>query len=183
MTGTDVRAGSCGYLLNQQTLNRNSSTPGTLDNFLRDYNVSAENMEFYISNKTQHGWAPGTSFYHGAYNEYVGSRLAQLDEKYQLSLMLETKTLPEIREQLRLSGQLEMLQADITGLNNELRRANQEGIDLYLTHPNNTNIIDYTEGGTLSHEDAMKKYREENFGEKENKESLKSNGCGNGKKV
>ena len=89
-------------------------------------------MEFYISNKTQHGWAPGTSFYHGAYNEYVGSRLAQLDEKYQLSLMLETKTLPEIREQLRLSGQLEMLQADITGLNNELRRANQEGIDLYL---------------------------------------------------
>lgn len=113
-------------------------------------------MEFYISNKTQHGWAPGTSFYHGAYNEYVGSRLAQLDEKYQLSLMLETKTLPEIREQLRLSGQLEMLQADITGLNNELRRANQEGIDLYLTHPNNTNIIDYTEGGTLSHEDAMK---------------------------
>ncbi|GMU13410.1 hypothetical protein WAL17_18400 [Waltera acetigignens] len=76
-----------------------------------------------------------------------------------------------------------MLQADITGLNNELRRANQEGIDLYLTHPNNTNIIDYTEGGTLSHEDAMKKYREENFGEKENKESLKSNGCGNGKKV
>lgn len=156
MTGTDVRAGSCGYLLNQQTLNRNSSTPGTLDNFLRNYNVSAENMEFYISNKTQHGWAPGTSFYHGAYNEYVGSRLAQLDEKYQLSLMLETKTLPEIREQLRLSGQLEMLQADITGLNNELRRANQEGIDLYLTHPNNTNIIDYTEGGTLSHEDAMK---------------------------
>ena len=164
-------------------INRNSSTPGTLDNFLRNYNVSAENMEFYISNKTQHGWAPGTSFYHGAYNEYVGSRLAQLDEKYQLSLMLETKTLPEIREQLRLSGQLEMLQADITGLNNELRRANQEGIDLYLTHPNNTNIIDYTEGGTLSHEDAMKKYREENFGEKENKESLKSNGCGNGKKV
>ena len=61
MTGTDVRAGSCGYLLNQQTLNRNSSTPGTLDNFLRNYNVSAENMEFYISNKTQHGWAPGTS--------------------------------------------------------------------------------------------------------------------------
>ena len=164
-------------------INRNSSTPGALDNFLRNYNVSAENMEFYISNKTQHGWAPGTSFYHGAYNEYVGSRLAQLDEKYQLSLMLETKTLPEIREQLRLSGQLEMLQADITGLNNELRRANQEGIDLYLTHPNNTNIIDYTEGGTLSHEDAMKKYREENFGEKENKESLKSNGCGNGKKV
>ena len=97
MTGTDVRAGSCGYLLNQQTLNRNSSTPGTLDNFLRNYNVSAENMEFYISNKTQHGWAPGTSFYHGAYNEYVGSRLAQLDEKYQLSLMLETKTLPEKR--------------------------------------------------------------------------------------
>ena len=124
-------------------INRNSSTPGALDNFLRNYNVSAENMEFYISNKTQHGWAPGTSFYHGAYNEYVGSRLAQLDEKYQLSLMLETKTLPEIREQLRLSGQLEMLQADITGLNNELRRANQEGIDLYLTHPNNTNIIDY----------------------------------------
>ena len=164
-------------------INRNSSTPGALDNFLRNYNVSAENMEFYISNKTQHGWAPGTSFYHGAYNEYVGSRLAQLDEKYQLSLMLETKTLLEIREQLRLSGQLEMLQADITGLNNELRRANQEGIDLYLTHPNNTNIIDYTEGGTLSHEDAMKKYREENFGEKENKESLKSNGCGNGKKV
>ena len=164
-------------------INRNSSTPGALDNFLRNYNVSAENMEFYISNKTQHGWAPGTSFYHGAYNEYVGARLAQLDEKYQLSLMLETKTLPEIREQLRLSGQLEMLQADITGLNNELRRANQEGIDLYLTHPNNTNIIDYTEGGTLSHEDAMKKYREENFGEKENKESLKSNGCGNGKKV
>ncbi|WP_418621319.1 RHS repeat-associated core domain-containing protein, partial [Waltera sp.] len=98
-------------------INRNSSTPGALDNFLRNYNVSAENMEFYISNKTQHGWAPGTSFYHGAYNEYVGSRLAQLDEKYQLSLMLETKTLPEIREQLRLSGQLEMLQADITGLN------------------------------------------------------------------
>jgi hypothetical protein len=29
----------------------------------------------------------------------------------------------------------------------------------------------------------MKKYREENFGEKENEESLKSNGCGNGKKV
>ena len=164
-------------------INRNSSTPGALDNFLRNYNVSAETMEFYISNKTQHGWAPGTSFYHGAYNEYVGSRLAQLDEKYQLSLMLETKTLLEIREQLRLLGQLEMLQADITGLNNELRRANQEGIDLYLTHPNNTNIIDYTEGGTLSHEDAMKKYREENFGEKENKESLKSNGCGNGKKV
>lgn len=65
----------------------------------------------------------------------------------------------------------------------ELRRANQEGIDLYLTHPNNANINDYTEGGTLSHEDAMKKYREENFGEKENEEGLKSNGCGNGKKV
>ena len=162
-----------GYLL----LNRNA--PKNRDGYI----ASLLGQIMAKVKEPPHSWEVTKTAFDGAYNEYVGSRLAQLDEKYQLSLMLETKTLPEIREQLRLSGQLEMLQADITGLNNELRRANQEGIDLYLTHPNNTNIIDYTEGGTLSHEDAMKKYREENFGEKENKESLKSNGCGNGKKV
>ena len=140
-------------------------------------------MEYYISNNTQHGWAAGTSFYHEAYNGYVGSRLNQLDDKYHLSEMLESKSLTEIRTQLETSGKLEMLQEDLRGLNSELRRANQKGIDLYLTHPNNTKNTDYTEGGTLSYEDAMKKYKEENFGKTENEEGNKSKGCKGGKGV
>ncbi len=164
-------------------INRNSLTPDALDDFLKGYNVSAKDMEYYISNNTQHGWAAGTSFYHEAYNGYVGSRLNQLDDKYNLSKMLDTKSLTEIRAQLEASGQLKMLQEDLMGLNGELRRANQEGIDLYLTHPYNTKITDYTEGGTLSYEDAMKKYREENFGETENKEGNKRKGCTGGKGV
>lgn len=61
---------------------------------------------------------------------------------------------------------------------NELRAANQEGIDLYLLNEQNMNIKDYTDGGRLSEEDAYKKYVEENFGaNKKNSEEVVEEDC------
>lgn len=54
------------------------------------------------------------------------------------------------------------------GLNGELRRATQEDIDLYLTHPCNTKITDYTEGGSFLYEDAIK-----NMEKREMKKAIK----------
>ena len=74
---------------------------------------------------------------------------------------------------------MESLQNELWQLNNELREANQIGIDLYLTDPYNTNIQDYRHGGTFSMEEAQKGYNQVNFEESriENEESMKSDNC------
>ena len=74
------------------------------------------------------------------------------------------------------NGILESLQNELWQLNNELREANRIGIDVHLTHPYNTNIQDYRDGGTLSMEEVQKVFNQVNFEESriENEESMKS---------
>lgn len=79
---------------------------------------------------------------------------------------METQGLEAIRKEFVDSGEMASIRKDLSQLNSELRRANQEGIDLYLKNPLNTNVKDYTDGGKLSKEEAMLKYIEENFGNK-----------------
>ena len=54
------------------------------------------------------------------------------------------------------------LREDITKLNERLRTANQDGIDLYLKNDYNTGVTDYYEGG-LTKAQAQEKYEKENF--------------------
>lgn len=69
---------------------------------------------------------------------------------------LETLSLEELRLELVSSSEMELIRQDLTQLNSELRKANQEGIDLYLKSLGNKSNKDYTEGGTLTNEEALK---------------------------
>ena len=158
-------------------INRNSSTPGALNEFLSTYNVT--NKYKYISDNTQHGQAGGSGVFHRAYNEYVAAQLEHLNNKYKIREKMETQGLEAIRKEFVDSGEMASIRKDLSQLNSELRRANQEGIDLYLKNPLNTNVKDYTDGGKLSKEEAMLKYIEENFGNKkpDNEEEIKTSIC------
>lgn len=160
-------------------INRNSSTPGALNEFLSTYNVTNENKYKYISDNTQHGQAGGSGVFHRAYNEYVAAQLEHLNNKYKIREKMETQGLEAIRKEFVDSGEMASIRKDLSQLNSELRRANQEGIDLYLKNPLNTNVKDYTDGGKLSKEEAMLKYIEENFGNKklDNEEEIKTSIC------
>ena len=143
-------------------INRNSKTPGALEDFLSDYNVSKENMNKFVSNNTHHGVADGSSYNHEAYNTYVKSQLDIIDEKYGLSESLKTRGADDIRAEFANTGKMSNLREDITKLNERLRTANQDGIDLYLKNDYNTGVTDYYEGG-LTKAQAQEKYEKENF--------------------
>ena len=105
--------------------------------------------------------------------------VGSLSNKYKIREKMETQGLEAISKEFVDSGEMASIRKDLSQLNSELRRANQEGIDLYLKNPLNTNVKDYTDGGKLSKEEAMLKYIEENFGNKkpDNEEEIKTSIC------
>ena len=117
--------------------------------------------------------------FHRAYNEYVAAQLEHLNNKYKIREKMETQGLEAIRKEFVDSGEMASIRKDLSQLNSELRRANQEGIDLYLKNPLNTNVKDYTDGGKLSREEAMLKYIEEKKKNKkpDNEEEIKTSIC------
>lgn len=119
-------------------------------------------MNKFVSNNTHHGVADGSSYNHEAYNTYVKSQLDIIDEKYGLSESLKTRGADDIRAEFANTGKMSNLREDITKLNERLRTANQDGIDLYLKNDYNTGVTDYYEGG-LTKAQAQEKYEKENF--------------------
>ena len=155
-------------------INENRIDKGDLAEVIKD--TSKKRKEKYVSDKTQHGQMDG-KMYHEAYNDYVKLRLQELDEKYGINEMLKSKDMETVRKELKSSGKMRDLRKDIFQLNQELRKANQVGIDLYLTNNRNKKNIDYTNGGNLSRKDATKKYLYDNFKYNATDEQLKSIGC------
>lgn len=155
-------------------INKMSSSPDALSDFLKNNNYNKEaNDSYLISNKTHHGWDYINSYDHKAYSDYVASRIDALNEKYNISQRLETQSMEELRKELVKSGEMKDIRRDILELNHELRKANRDGIDLYLTNDGNIKNKDYTKGGTVSKKDAM-----EEFNKQFDDEKNKSNACG-----
>lgn len=66
-----------------------------------------------------------------------------------------------LRKELVKSGEMKDIRRDILELNHELRKANRDGIDSYLTNDGNIKNKDYTKGGTVSTKDAMEEFNKQ----------------------
>ena len=75
---------------------------------------------------------------------------------------MEVTELQKKIDNFRENGEIDKIKSEINDLNSTLRKAHQEGIDLYLVNEYNNKNKNYYEGGK-SKQEAQKIYEEENF--------------------
>ena len=118
--------------------------------FRIDYNLYGydDGMEVVMFGDNVVFWSDGkSSGYHEAYSVYVGKQLDFLGEKYGLVNGMEATELQKKIDALRENGEIDKIKSEINDLNSTLRKAHQEGIDLYLVNEYNNKNKNYYEGG------------------------------------
>ena len=145
-------------------INRVYEDPNVLSVSLSTYQISASPKQKYITDATQHGRFGNISVNHEAYNEYVEKQLDSIGKKYGLvSGMSADDMADKIKNVRQQSDAIEDLKTSVMDLNSKLRKAHQDGIDLYLRNDYNTKTKDYYAGGKNKEQ---AKYEEDNFGDK-----------------
>jgi len=161
-----------------------------LEDYLSGWNISSADHNRYVSDNTNHGLGfdsdglVHTSYNHEAYNIFVESKLDQIAAD--MGISVDWRALSAEKRQVMYEdflnsmgdGDLTLLRDKVQNLDEYLRLKNQEGIDLYLQHPNNQKIKDYytydNGGERRTKEEAMEYYIQQNFGNEECEEYKKS---------